>query len=1570
MLFLFISYLNNGGKRLSLLATFLAPLLAITLPFAASAQVSRAIYCASHEDYIEVPHNAALNFTNNFSIECWLKPAATQTDMSANFNNILVKTYNYSGAIPFGFQFLNSGTDAGKLKVIRKNSTGISIANYLSDNRIDDGKFHHIAFVKDSTSSPNLKLYVDGILQGIGVSDIAGTTNNNNSLYLGRSGEAQNPFSGAFDELKIWKNARSAANVLSDMTSVAPSTMIAYYNMETGLKNKGSASSVNGFLGGNAVFFPTQKSYGNALHFDGINDFVNFSTNLGTFTNQMTVDVWIRPESLGGTQIIATQIGKWELKLLAGKPVFSVNTTTGTTFVVSANAALSATQNWYHIAGVFSANGVSNRITLYLNGEIENTITSGTNYAIATAGTGMMLGAKGTTTSAQSYFKGMIDELNVWNTALTADNIVAEMNVGDATANVNHLAYFPFDQGIPSGGNSSQNSLINVFANGNGLLYNFSLSNTSSNWVARAAYLEAPNASLVSGNTYHFEGNISETGTGKLLGNGFLLSNSSINSYPNYANSAVNVAETTLGETTFEKNSLLSPFYKSYVIGTEGVSLSTQSTGPCVTGFPVGNITFSGGSTAVSVSWTAVPNVTSYDWRLIAPDGDLNTPDQKGNLQSNTLLLKGLDPGSRYYFYLRAKCGGGLGEWVGPAFFATTSSPYLNADSLKNDNYIDIDWALPSAYFIQNAANGVHIQLKNGNNILYEQPITDYTPYQGAPQPTFSFVANTNLQQYYAINNTTSWAALNSWTMETWVKMAATNLNSTRLFQNVNGTNPFTVWIDSADKQVKLSLNNVIYSFSAMQLPVEQWFHLAVSYGNGEANLYIEGIFAAKISLPSLQTSGGNFQVLYACNQVAMAELRFWNRVRTAEEIKYNKAVATFSGVIQNNLLLQWKWQAQTVPPTDLATTYDGLNNDGALFQVGGGQILSYNHTTYLATPYYAAIRGTFRHYTGPSASKAYKLNGYQIGSGAIINAIYFPPQDTGKTLAYQPITNLKADSTPFNILLSWKNKSKVSEFFRIRRTAGNGTNSVTLATISGTDKIDSLMTFTDTYSLEDSTIFNNGTAYRYYIDTYSPTFNRIFDSLRYDLVNIPAINVVASDNLFSSKVEITWNNLNSFGYQIRIERDDETLATLNPSLTSYTDLYPIYGKRHRYSVMLLDPATNNALAAGFDRGGVQAKGTISGNAYTNVGDFALKDVKILLTNISNNTKDSTYTDENGQFSFGNVYYGQSGDIVLNAFFLNHKFLNSPRTLSLSNQDYGFTNVIFKDSTTWENDSLNTSFTLSNFVASPLSGQDKVSLTWDYSLTAGDTLKMNVYRGSELIDVLNCTSGTNISIFDSTGKPNYVYNYSLTAYKFEGNTIKTLSRIQENISYPAITSPAAFTAVVSTAQGVVNLAWTHSSRNYNGFKIYRAQQTANPSPPSDTVLIATLENGIFTFKDKQTLAGTSGYKYVIRAYRTVENLTFESAKIISGSINYPPLPVLSVLTATPTPARNSMSFTWTLPANSPLNDTAYNYDGYVIYRKKNTPANSPYQLVGAFINISPKTLRIKRACQVFLIPIK
>ena len=1513
-------------------------------------QINRAIYLGGNGDYVEIPHSNSFNFTNNFTVAFWLRPDAIQADISANANNILIKSYNFSGGIPFAFQFINSGADIGKIKVIRKNTANAAIANYMSSSRIDDGKFHYVAFVKDSLSVPNLKLYVDGVLQGTGISDIVGTVNNNNSLYLGRNGAGENVFSGALDEIRLWKSARSAGNLLSDMSSTTASTTVGYYNMETGLKNKGSALSVNGYLGGNTTFFPTSKSYMNALHFDGNNDFVSFAANPGTFTNQMTVDAWIRPENLSSTQCIANQTGKWALKLVAGKPLFSLTTTLGNTLNISANTALSSVEKWYHVTALFNGNGSNNRIELYVNGELENSIALSTSYSIATTGTGMLIGANGTSATPQQFFKGMIDEVNLWKTALTTDNIITDMNKGDQSVNTNHLVYGMFDQGIPNSGNSSMGILNNFFANGNGSLNNFALSGNTSNWVARATYIEAPNVST--GNPYHFESNVLQTGTGQTLSNGFLWGTSAIAAYPAYNNSAVNVLQATLNTTTFEQTATLpggSFYYNSYMISTEGLVLSGQSTGPCVTGFPVGNMSFTSGSSVLTAKWRKVTGATAYDWVLTAPNGSINTPDQSGSKTANTdtsVVLRNLDPGSRYYFYVRARCGGGVGEWVGPAFFTTTSSPVLNADSLKNDTYIDIEWSLPSAYFIQNAPSGVHLQLKNGNTILYEQPITDYSSYQGAPQPTFAFVGTGSTQQYYNISNTNTWSQLSTWTMETWVKMGASNTYSTRLFRNLTATTPISIWIDSLSKSVNFSLNNVNYTFSHSQLPVEQWFHLAVVYSGGMAILYLDGLPAATLNLPVLPISGGTYQVLYAANGVNMAELRFWNRARTAQEIAYSRLTQTFTGVAQNNLLLHWKWQTQTNAPLDLATTYDGLNNSGLLYQIGGGQLTSFNHLIYAATPYYSAIHGSYRHYTGPSATKTYKINGYQIGSGTIINAVYFPPLDTGKTLAYQPLEWVKADSTPFNVALTWKNKSKMSEFFRIRRTNSSGTNSVILATVSGTDKIDSVLTFTDTFNIADSLSLANGTVYRYYVDTYSATFNQIMDSLKYNSVNLPAINVVASDNLFPNKITLSWNNLADFGAEIRIDRDGEILTTLNADMTSYEDIYPIYGKRHRYSVMLIDPNTNNPIAAGFDRGSVQAKGQISGNVYSLVGSYALRNIRIRLTNLTTNTQDSVLTDANGAFSFNNLYYGKNGDFAISAYYPNHDFLNSPRTLSLSDQNYSLTDVIFKDSTQWTADTLNTNFTLTNFLVSPQNTQDKVNLSWNYSLQAGDTLRMNVYRDNEIIRVLNVTSGTTLLIADTTGKPGYVYDYSITAYQFQGNTVKVLSRTQSAVTFPTLALPSTFTTTISNSLGVVNLAWTHSSQNYQGFKIYRAKQTANPSPPSDTVLIATISKGTFTFKDKQTLFGTSGYQYVIRAYRTIDNLTFESGKVFSGTINYPTLPNLSVLTATATPARNSVNLTWTLPGGSPLADTSYNFDGYLIYRKKNVPANSPYELIG------------------------
>lgn len=1518
------------------------------------AQINRALHLSENSDYVEIPHNDKFNFTQNFTVSFWVKGELPQQSVSTPYNTVLMKSSGGTSGIPFGFQLINSGTDIGKVRVVRKNNSGNSVT-YVSTARIDDGRFHYLSLVRDSIGNV-LRLYVDASLQGAPVSDITGTINNNSGIYLGRKGDGTENFQGSIDEIRIWRTARTQSNIQSDRSSsvVNIAGLVAYYNMETGLKNISTttvaAQSVSGYAGGNVTYYPTQKHYGNALHFDGNNDLVSLAANPGVLTNQLALELWVRPDRLTGTQTLAGQAGKWALKLKDGKVNFTVYTTTSATLNVSSNLQLLSTGKWYHLAAVFNGNGVDNRMELFINGEADNKITLPSAYSVSTSGTGMLIGGNGSVSASNEHFQGMLDEINLWKITRVADSVVLDMNRGVTYSSSNHLLYYQCDQGTPNGSNGSVSAMTNYVVGNTATLNNFTLSGNASNWVARAPYPVSPGANLLSGTTYNFEGSLSGQATGKILGQGFLTNSVTFPAtYPDYTNNSITVIPAQGNNGSFEEDYTLpggSFYYRSYVFGTEGTVLSDQSSGPCVTGFPIGNIVFTGGSVSLTASWTSVVNATGYDWVLTPSTGDFSTPEQSGTSQSPNVSLTKLDPGSRYYFYVRAKCGGGQGEWVGPAYFATLSSPSLTASDLLNDAYVDAEWALPTAYFAQNAPLGVHLQLKSGSTLLYEQSITDYSNYEGEPQPVFSYTGGGNTQQYYKVDNTASWPELNTWTMEAWLQTAAANTTSGILLRTVNGTDNFTIKLDSIRRvQLIVDAANVtqVYTFDYTQIPVEQWFHLALGYGNGGATLYINGESVATLVVPALSITGAEFQALYGANQTSMAELRFWNRVRSAEEIKYSRLTTAFTGVNQNSLLLHWKWIISNANPSDMATGYDGLNNFGELYQIGGGIVSGISNPGYIATPFYTAIRGSFRHVLGPSLSKPYRLSGYANGSGTIINAVYFPPLDSGKTLPYQAVQEVRADSTPFNVRISWKNKSKLSEYFRIRRTDNSGQNSVVLATISGTDRIDSVLTYVDEYQLADSNSLKNGVIYRYYVDTYSGTFNKYFDTLKYNTVNLPPVTVSASDNTYSDKIILSWNNLSAFGYDIRIKRDEETLTTLNSAETTYTDNFPVYGKRHRYSVLLIDPVTNQPVAAGFDRGSIPSNGMISGKVLTLDGNYSVKNVRIRLTNLTDNTQDSTLTDNSGSFNFNGLYYGKTGQFVLSSYYPldpSHVFINTPRTLTLTEAAPQLSEVIILDSTGFSTDTTSTGFSLTGFTATPVSNADKVVLSCNYTLTPGDTLRLNVMRDNELIFIQTLVSGSSFTYDDLSGNPGFVYDYSISLYKLQGNIIKVLKREQSDITYPVVKSPSGFTATVSSALGVVNLVWSHTSLNYSGFRIYRASGPL----PSDTVLIAELAPAVFAFVDKQTLPGTSGYNYVIRSKRTIENLTFESQNVLSGSINYPALPSLSNLTATASTSRNSVLLSWNLPGASPLNDTSFNFDGYLIYRTRTS--NNVTSLVG------------------------
>ena len=139
-------------------------------------------------------------------------------------------------------------------------------------------------------------------------------------------------------------------------------------------------------------------AFGNALQFDGVNDYVSFaSINHGiTFT----FSFWFKPDTFTGT-IFGD----------SGSATYIVRLVNSTTFRYAAGGFARdftiptlTTGVWYH--GMLSSNGAGSNLRFYLNG-----VESTTGALGAVTGTTNQLGRYSTTTSVQ--YGGVLDELAI-----------------------------------------------------------------------------------------------------------------------------------------------------------------------------------------------------------------------------------------------------------------------------------------------------------------------------------------------------------------------------------------------------------------------------------------------------------------------------------------------------------------------------------------------------------------------------------------------------------------------------------------------------------------------------------------------------------------------------------------------------------------------------------------------------------------------------------------------------------------------------------------------------------------------------------------------------------------------------------------------------------------------------------------------------------------------------------------------------------------------------------------------------------------------------------------------------
>jgi len=210
---------------------------------------------------------------------------------------------------------------------------------------------------------------------------------------------------------------------------------------------------------------------GNALDFDGVNDYVSFGSSNQTYS-PFTVSAWVYTTSTAAQQTI--YYGAYGWLAINGNPYVWLTPTTSRPITPAVSIPVN---EWHHLALV----ATSGKQSVYVDG-IE--VASSTDVYSLQFGSAVAnaLGKYNT-----SYFQGKMDEVRLYNRALTACEIKASMNTTLQGNEANLLLYYKFDQGVAGGANAGLTTLTSNTGLNHGTLNSFALTGATSNWVASDA---------------------------------------------------------------------------------------------------------------------------------------------------------------------------------------------------------------------------------------------------------------------------------------------------------------------------------------------------------------------------------------------------------------------------------------------------------------------------------------------------------------------------------------------------------------------------------------------------------------------------------------------------------------------------------------------------------------------------------------------------------------------------------------------------------------------------------------------------------------------------------------------------------------------------------------------------------------------------------------------------------------------------------------------------------------------------------------------------------------------------
>jgi len=352
--------------------------------------------------------------------------------------------------------FADAGGDMGIYRGIIGGLDRIWIYNYDGNQDLIGITYNTNEWVQISWvhTGGTLYAYKNGNLIS---STASGNTDLNNPIDIGKGMDAgaNGTFEGDIDEVKIYRNGLSAAQILANynarsnpegvssalgantqnMPGALSNGLTGYWKMDesswtgdcsTDSALDSSGNSLHGDACPNASApSPGAGKFGNGGNFDGTNDYISIPDGSSVEpSGDMTLSAWVKFDTLPGAGVDDKIIFKdvtgspfvtYELVYNGNGNFYFGRVNNSTTYEYASYTITAATNTWYHVIGVKRGDKVYCYVNSLYN-ESETDVSSGTLYNSAE-----VLSIGGDTGS--DSLDGIIDEVRIYNRGLSSSEI-------------------------------------------------------------------------------------------------------------------------------------------------------------------------------------------------------------------------------------------------------------------------------------------------------------------------------------------------------------------------------------------------------------------------------------------------------------------------------------------------------------------------------------------------------------------------------------------------------------------------------------------------------------------------------------------------------------------------------------------------------------------------------------------------------------------------------------------------------------------------------------------------------------------------------------------------------------------------------------------------------------------------------------------------------------------------------------------------------------------------------------------------------------------------------------------